>query len=211
MVDINLTQKAGAIPKFLFRKKDDTSFVFALKKLFLGALMRNKAKKQILDILSKPAFKNQKEAQTLVGHIQALSWGKGVDADMVGTVIAKTILHGHRDPTGKTAFKWAPFIKGFSQDEMIDAYLDDPVNLETEILESFKNRLDVLPGLKKFIFFTMHSDHEVSKADIEQIEKLMDQIKDLKDDSTKKFPFELDRKIREVFREIVKRFNEAPD
>ena len=48
-------------------------------------------------------------------------------------------------------------------------------------------------------------------ADLKQMEKLMNQIDDLKNGSAMKFPFKLDRKIREVFKHVVKRFDEAPD
>lgn len=211
MVDIKLAQEAGAPPKFLFGKQDETSFGFMLKKIFLGPLMRNEAKRHMLNILSQPAFNKSPEVKKLMTHIRHLKWGEGVDAGMVSAVIAKTILHGHRGATGKTAFQWTPFINGSSQDEMVDAYLDNPVNLKTEILECFKNRLDALPGLNKFIFCAMHSDHAVSIADIKQMEKLMAQIENLKNGSTIKFPFQLDRKIREVFHHVVKRFDEVPD
>ena len=211
MVDIKLGQQAGTPAKFLFGKQDDTSFGFMLKKIFLGPLMRNKAKRQMLTILSRPVFKDSPEVKKLTSHIRNLKWGTGVDAGMVSTVIAKTILHGHRDSAGKTAFQWTPFIDHSIQDEMVYAYLDNPVNLKSEILECFKNRSDVLPGLNKLIFCAIHADHEVSMEDLKQMEKLMNQIDDLKNGSAMKLSFELDRKIREVFQHVLKRFDEALD
>jgi len=211
MVDIKLGQQAGTPAKFLFGKRDDTSFGFILKTFFLGPLMRNEAKRQMLTILSRPVFKDSPEVKKLTSHIRNLKWGTGVDAGMVSTVIAKTILHGRRDPSGKTAFQWTPFIDRSIQDEMVDAYLDNPVNLKSEILECFKNRSDVLPGLNKLIFCAIHADHEVRMTDLKQMEKLMDKIEDQKRSSAMKLSFELDRKIREVFQHVVKRFDEAPD
>ncbi len=68
--------------------------------------------------------------------------GTDLDAGMVSTVIAKTILHDHREPAGKTAFQWTPFIDHSIQDEMIDAYLNNPVDLKQ--MEKLMSQIDDL-------------------------------------------------------------------
>lgn len=211
MVDIKLVPEVDTPPKFLFGKQGDTSFGFKVKKFFLGPLMRNEAKRHMLNILSQAVFNTSLEANKLMSHIRNLKWGEGVNSGMVTNVIAKTILHGHRDIKTKPAFQWTRFINGASQDEIVEAYLDNPVNLKTEILENFKNRLDILPGLNKLIYCATHVNHEVSMADMIQMQDLMSAIAELKTSSTMKIPFELERKIREVFQNVAKRFDVDPD
>ncbi len=211
MVDINLTQQAGALPKFLFRKKDDTSIGFALKKLFLGPLMRNEAKRQILNILSQPAFKNRVEAQTLVKHIQALSWGKGVDADKVSAVIARTILASSRESNDKAALNLNLFINDALESEIINNYLDSPDNLKVEIRECYGHPIKNSPVLEKLITLIDDPNCKVDLEDMQEMNTFIKGIEDSKNNSTTKLSFELPRKIREVFTLAAPRFDETSD
>jgi hypothetical protein len=81
LVDKPIFSKRKEGQKFLFKREENRSYAFAIKKFFLKPLMRAEAKKQIANILKSKIFENSNSAKDLLAKINATPFWKGVETE----------------------------------------------------------------------------------------------------------------------------------
>lgn len=81
LLDKPIFSKRKEESKFLFKREENQSYAFAIKKFFLKPLMRAEAKKQIANILKLPIFENSKSARDLLEKINTTPFWKGVKTE----------------------------------------------------------------------------------------------------------------------------------
>jgi len=81
LLDKPIFSKRKEESKFLFKREENQSYAFAIKKFFLKPLMRTEAKKQIANILKLPIFKNSESAKDLLEKINASPFWKGIKTE----------------------------------------------------------------------------------------------------------------------------------
>lgn len=81
LVDKPIFSKRKEEIKFLFKREENQSYAFAIKKFFLKPLMRAEAKKQIVNILKSKIFEDSNNAKDLLSKINATPFWKGVKTE----------------------------------------------------------------------------------------------------------------------------------
>jgi hypothetical protein len=81
LVDKPIFSKEKEGSKLLFKREENKSYAFAIKKFFLKPFMRAEAKKQIVNILKSEIFENSNDAKVLLAKINSTPFWKGVKTE----------------------------------------------------------------------------------------------------------------------------------
>jgi len=92
LVDKPMFSKGKEGLKFLFKREENQSYAFAVKKFFLKPLMRAEAKKQIINILKSPIFESSNNARDLLEKIKAIPFWKGVKTEEFLTISKPALM-----------------------------------------------------------------------------------------------------------------------